>query len=308
MVANHSKFLCIEQLHQSVLNAGFDALYIQTNPGHIDIRLSELQLHESSILREQINVGVEYYGAAPDNFLTFIFLDSGPEFFVNGCNPGEHRLYLAPPGAEIHCVTGGMVDVMTLSVPLPLFHRYLNDNRGIGRIMSRGTLVPLNISSEDQGDLAACIRSSLNEDLSSSLLHDIDHLLLETLSHILAQNSPDSMSPRFGKVNHRKAFNRARHYILDNLSDRITSADLVEHVGMTERSLERLFRKETGITPRQYIKVHRLNSARRQLTQAGVGSMPVHVAAMDNGFMHMGRFSQEFRDHFGVLPSELSFS
>ncbi|WP_425338418.1 helix-turn-helix domain-containing protein [Thiorhodococcus minor] len=56
-----------------------------------------------------------------------------------------------------------------------------------------------------------------------------------------------------------------------------------------------------GTTPSRYILARRLHSAREVLRNARSAS--VTVAALDQGFEHLGRFSQHYQTLFGELPS-----
>ena len=48
----------------------------------------------------------------------------------------------------------------------------------------------------------------------------------------------------------------------------------------------------------------RLTDVRRRLWGDNSHSQTIAVVAMDSGFTHMGRFSEQYRNHFGLLPSE----
>ena len=53
-----------------------------------------------------------------------------------------------------------------------------------------------------------------------------------------------------------------------------------------------------------YIKARRLNAARRALAAAGPKRFSVTRIAMENGFTHLGRFSVDYRRHFGASPKQ----
>jgi len=95
---------------------------------------------------------------------------------------------------------------------------------------------------------------------------------------------------------------RAVQFIRDRLADPITIADVAQGVGLTPRSLQLGFKSELGRTPLQVLREERLLAARRLLVEAGpadrVGDICDRV-----GFSHFGRFSSQYRERFGELPT-----
>jgi transcriptional regulator GlxA family with amidase domain len=58
-----------------------------------------------------------------------------------------------------------------------------------------------------------------------------------------------------------------------------------------------------GMSPTAYVRAVRLDRVHADLLcPAGTGS--VSDVAMKWGFFHLGRFAQQYRDRFGVLPSQ----
>ncbi|MEL6205533.1 MAG: AraC family transcriptional regulator [Pseudomonadota bacterium] len=108
------------------------------------------------------------------------------------------------------------------------------------------------------------------------------------------------MAPKTAANKHLK---RALAYILSNLREPIRLDDIAEAAGTSARSLQLCFRAELGQTPMQYLKRQRLGLARSMIQTAkaneAIGDI-VHKA----GFSHFGRFSADYREEFGELPSQ----
>jgi transcriptional regulator GlxA family with amidase domain len=83
----------------------------------------------------------------------------------------------------------------------------------------------------------------------------------------------------------------------------LSVAELAEAVGTTARGLQRGFKETLGMSPSVYVRSARLDRVREELV-AGAGGASVTDIAMRWGFFHLGRFAQQYRDRFGVLPSE----
>ena len=67
-------------------------------------------------------------------------------------------------------------------------------------------------------------------------------------------------------------------------------------------SLQTSFQEVLGISPLAYLRTLRLNGARRMLLR-GEPTMMVRDAVETWGFWHFSRFSEEYRQLFGELPS-----
>ena len=126
--------------------------------------------------------------------------------------------------------------------------------------------------------------------LGAHLLYAADPELHQTPA------SPSTLSPRIVR--------RAEDYIMANLTQPIFVADVAEASGMSARTVAREFRKHHGSTVKAFIKQRRLESANRTLLAAASGETNVTRVALDLGFDQLGRFSTDYKNAFGELPSE----
>ena len=101
-----------------------------------------------------------------------------------------------------------------------------------------------------------------------------------------------------------RVFRRAREYIQHHLSDGISIVALCSNTGVSRRTLECVFRSVIGMGPGNYIRVLRLNLARRDLISDASGDVSIGVIAARHGLWHWSRFSQYYRQAFGELPSQ----
>lgn len=97
---------------------------------------------------------------------------------------------------------------------------------------------------------------------------------------------------------------RILDYIERNLKLELSSKILAEQACMSLRSLYGLFDRHLGITPRQYIRQLRLERIYACLKDASCPVRSLTELALDHGFLHLGRFSESYRQQFGELPSE----
>jgi AraC-like DNA-binding protein len=91
-------------------------------------------------------------------------------------------------------------------------------------------------------------------------------------------------------------------YIDENIRDEIAAEDLAEIANVSVRSIYNSFSNAFSTTPRKYIKDRKLSRIRDELRSGSVRN--ITEAAFSYGFMHLGRFSCDYKKLFGELPSE----
>jgi AraC-like DNA-binding protein len=91
----------------------------------------------------------------------------------------------------------------------------------------------------------------------------------------------------------------ARCTILAHSSDPVDFTDLSRDLGMSYSSFRNIFRRHTGISPRQYQIQIRLNKAKAFLTET---DMPVSQIAERTGFSSAFYFSRLFKRRVGQTP------
>jgi len=93
-----------------------------------------------------------------------------------------------------------------------------------------------------------------------------------------------------------------RDEILENIDEGLQMKNLCKLTGMSISTIERSFKQFFGMSPRDYHAYHRLHLIRQTLLHNK--STSVSNAAIKYGYMHLGRFSQQYKKVFGELPSQ----
>ncbi|MCF2859134.1 helix-turn-helix transcriptional regulator [Pseudoalteromonas sp. SMS1] len=90
-------------------------------------------------------------------------------------------------------------------------------------------------------------------------------------------------------------------YIDKNYSEQSLDIAQISHaLSISERQLQRKVKAHFGQTTSEFIRAHRLNLGAEMLSQG----RSVTVTALDVGFCSQNYFSQCFKTHFGMTPSE----
>ncbi len=86
-----------------------------------------------------------------------------------------------------------------------------------------------------------------------------------------------------------------------NIEEPFSTLELAEHLGISRRQLERLFKKYLQAVPSRYYLDLRLQEARKRLRES---DQPVGNIALAVGFSSGAHFSTAYRNHFGLTPRE----
>jgi AraC-like DNA-binding protein len=161
---------------------------------------------------------------------------------------------------------------------------------------------------QGQGFLAAVVtmfealdgqETIFRNELSATLYEDfLINVLLTAFPHshnaALRQESPQSS---------QKTVQRAEDYFHKNADHPITMADVAKAIGVSVRSLQRIFQTERHSSPMRVLKGIRLDRARTRLMTEKSHTTVTQVA-LTSGFSHLGAFSSDYRKRFGESPSE----
>ncbi|MEL0623011.1 AraC family transcriptional regulator [Marinomonas arenicola] len=93
---------------------------------------------------------------------------------------------------------------------------------------------------------------------------------------------------------------RAIEYLSSNLDQPVNIETMASQVGMSRAVLHRKFKQATTMSPIQFVKAMRLNTAAMKIA----AGMNVSSAAMDVGYVSTSQFSREFKRMYGQAPKQ----
>lgn len=100
-----------------------------------------------------------------------------------------------------------------------------------------------------------------------------------------------------------KTFIKASALIEEDLASIHSVNQICELIGTTPRTLQLSFKELSGVSPLQYITARKLHAARQEIFLNKEMKSISHIA-QDYGFLHMGRFSSQYKIMFSELPHE----
>jgi AraC-like DNA-binding protein len=121
--------------------------------------------------------------------------------------------------------------------------------------------------------------------------------------HMLAL-TPEAQAPGDRVECYAVEFRRAqiKSFIQENYAKPgLSTADIAEHLEITSRYVQMALAPE-GLTPSEYLRICRLEAARRLLSASAFAGHSITEIAFESGFASSAHFSTEFRKRFGRSP------
>lgn len=306
------RFASFEELAASVIAWDFD--FHQIGRNHSDTTL--VQVQTGDILLSHLSCGCfsTHSGATPEDMCTIAVPDPGcPEFRYADRLIRKPAMLVTGPGRAFELIARPGYGISTFSVPKSAAEAYCKTNFDclLDRLLSAPDgiiFVDPEIAIELQSLARALQKTAVEQSGSAGYIEPVQSIqstLLDSVFHSLIEEGPAANDP--GGSVRRRIFKRAMIFIEDRRHDPLSVNDLVTALNTTERTLERAFRQEFGISPKKYLCGQRLYGAHRQLWRSNRTENSVTDIANAWGFWHMGQFAKDYRRLFGELPSETLF-
>ncbi|MHC8381213.1 helix-turn-helix domain-containing protein [Pseudomonas sp. LB3P14] len=264
--------------------------YQQMSPGHFAGRVRYLDLQGVEIYEEHMNTRVEQNFSAPEGSLAFCFDRSDNALYV--LNGESRNIWITPENYQEIAVVFGPEFVQRHGLNVArlegLFMAPLNS--GQNALFSRwlsGTLTRL----------AQTLDPPSKEALTQQLLEDCLYIL-DNACVCLDRGGLQR------RTEERSVMKRIGEWAADAPEETLNLLELSQVAGVSLRQLQHAFKAYTGMTPTHWLRLRRLNSARRELLSRTAMDTTVAEVAMHWSFWHLGRFSSSYRALFNELPSQ----
>ncbi|WP_280156545.1 helix-turn-helix domain-containing protein [Piscinibacter sp. XHJ-5] len=130
-----------------------------------------------------------------------------------------------------------------------------------------------------------------------------DELLAALFCELARRGGSADASAALSPGERWRVVRRAEDYLDGRGDESVRIDDLCVAACTSLSRLERSFHEVFGVGPRRFLMLRRLAAVRRELLRADAGTSVTDVATRW-GFFHLGRFSQEYRLHYGERPSQ----
>ncbi|HEY9679119.1 MAG TPA: GlxA family transcriptional regulator [Drouetiella sp.] len=140
--------------------------------------------------------------------------------------------------------------------------------------------------------------SLVEEDLGTDIAKEVANKLVMYFKRVGGQIQFSSAGR--AELAGRSAIQDVQRWVAANPAENHTVDELAQRLGLSARHFSRLFKREVGITPADWVELTRIESAKRLLEN---GEEPKMVAAM-TGFADVDTLRRPFIRLVGVSPSE----
>lgn len=307
--------------YQKVLFSDLDLFMEQTKSWNLDFRQLDkgslkVTLIQYGFDNAQIGIGsfnrkFDQRGSAPSGLISFaLFRQEGPPIIWRGTEVDHNTVMVYRPGDEIDCSSEPDFNVITYSTLEQSFleHCHLQgfqelvkilDHQRIFPVRARDKQVLLEIVARTNRIVSQCCKESEKDMIQDILKYRITHLFIKALANSVDTAYESPITNRSEKVL------RVIEESLKYATPPPTKVwELCDMTGVSERTLQYLFKWKYGMTPMAYLKRARLNDVRKMLRRATPGKTKVSDIANQRGFWHMGQLAEDYHQLFRELPSE----
>jgi AraC-like DNA-binding protein len=137
--------------------------------------------------------------------------------------------------------------------------------------------------------------------LHQEVARGIDHAFLHAMIRCLTDGTPEKAT--VGSRRHAAVMAKLEEFLASHQGRPIYLAELCAATGASERTLRACCHEYLGMGVIHYLWLRRIHMAHRALVLGSPATATVTGIATDCGFWELGRFSVEYRELFGGLPS-----
>ncbi|MGY2288698.1 helix-turn-helix domain-containing protein [Pseudomonas sp. SDO528_S397] len=267
---------------------GWVQQYQQMSPGHFAGQIRYLDLQGVQVYEEQMNTRVEQNFNAPAGALAFCFDGSDNALYL--LNGESRNTWITPENYREVAVVFGPQFVQRNALEVAALEGLF-----MAPLTCQQNLLFTRWLSSTLTRLSAVIDPATRDALTQQLLDDCLFVLDNAcvcldLSSLKRRTEARTLMARIGE------------WAADAPDATVNLLELARIAGVPLRQLQQGFKTYTGMSPAQWLRLRRLNGARRELLRAEGAT--VAEVAMNWSFWHLGRFSNSYRALFKELPSE----
>jgi AraC family ethanolamine operon transcriptional activator len=279
---------------------GWQQRYAQLNPGSYRGAVEMLRLDGVCLWRERVSVAVEEATAAPDGQVVFVrALEDRNAYRTNALPIGHQELLVLRGGEEIHVSLAPDSDMLLMSIQPETFGEAPALRQPV---VATPTFPEMEAAAQWFVGLMVLFSGAMalpGEDLARLL----PELIADKLGFLYAQILHRTQGTRPLRSGDHRLYRRAREMVEDQPDEPIGVTQLARRLGVPSEILRSAFKETVGVGPGLWLRLKRLDGARRDLLAAEGSDRTVSDIAMKWGFWHLGRFSAYYAALYGEPPS-----
>jgi len=292
-----------EELEAALAAEGVNQPTRQLSTGEFRAHLAVTETDYAVLFSDRYSTAISVYLEPPEGTVSFLFPRSASGvFFANGVNIGNDKLLAFPVRTGIDIAGPGLIGADCIGIDEAKFWAIADAVcPGLERheevVIIPGDPETLHEMQDRLTELVAAPEPG-------PLSEDVSQLIADMLVWIVDGHDAWPTESAITTEARVRVAKRAQDYIEAHYREAVHIEDLCRVTCVGARTLQRCFREYFHLTVSKYLKVLRLDSARRELAAADHASNSVTTIALQNGCNHLGRFSVDYRELFGESPRE----
>lgn len=233
-------------------------------------------------------------------------LDGGSDWRVQGQTAFNGDVIVFPEGSEMLIALPPQARWLSVQVPRA---RLESSGLALSRCLSGSARRLTGVVDEGLRQTLVDIAPVLAPRIGSpgfdddAIVRAHDELLAALFCELAGRGGANDTGAALSPGERWRVIRRAEEHVAACAEAPVRIDDLCVAACTSMSRLERAFRETFGLSPRRYLMLRRLAGVRGELLRAAPQTSITEVA-MRWGFFHLGRFSQEYRQHFSEQPSQ----
>jgi AraC-like DNA-binding protein len=279
--------------------------HVQLSPGAFDAQLLRIRIDDRVFNQGLYNLPVLARGNLSDRRVTLGFADFPSEGMTNGELVRGPFLFMYTESAYLDAripargrwiaAQFGREELEALGVRVPRHQAGVLSGAGAG-----AQRVARALSDWDPQLESLAVAGGTSAPQGTALLGLFEEL---DAAFAVALTTGSTRGARGTRSDYRLV-RTARDFMQAHLGEALRVSELCRACGVSYKTLERHFALQTGVGPQRYLALARLTRARAMLQAEALDGLRVADVATHCGFAHLGRFSVEYRHHFGESPAQ----
>ena len=274
-----------------------------------DWRLTTMDLRGVRLTMGRAGAASIFSGAGSANFYTTLIpLSRHDQLLVNGHSFDKHTIAWMAPERVFHIDSRKPASWLSVTISKELLTSWFatHEDEGDPALLNRNSV---RVASRPLSRLIRLVRRVFQADARCANALYIPAsgyaARAEVLDATLRTLLPLSSDRTVGRpaIHRAQILDRALGMMRSTGDDPVRTEDLCRATGVSERTLRNVFYEHFGLAPHQYLMIARLNRVRAAIREAGPGDTISSICA-DAGIWDFGRFAHQYRELFGVLPSQ----
>ena len=294
-------FSSAEENEEVMQRHGINQHVRQLSKGSFRADCAMLETEQAMLTADRFNQACSVYLEPPPGTVALmVFRSAGGQFLASGGNVANDKLVVLPDGYGIDLVSPKLAGSEGIVLPKSKYAELTqvlcpSCAQPEGVAISKGDTQQLHRMRDAVNQIMVGVGTS-DEDMANLLAQ-----IIIWAGYSSGAVRPEVIGRKQAKIDIAK---QVQAYLEEHYHTNVRIEDLCRATGKEVRTLQTYFRQYFDVTITNYLKMIRLNAAHRALSCAKPDEASVTSIALQNGFTHNGRFSVEYKKHFGESASK----